>query len=224
MYRHKDKPYHIDYCFVSADMAGKLRSVEVGKHGFWTKYSDHVPVMINFEKANTQHTITKMDYTLYLKKFQKAADPLDKKMLDKKQMEVAVGIYKDSVFLKLYKTSWATPFQDPLTADSRIFFSVWVSDSIIKEQKMFYNIHALKLRQLKGYSIASRDFAESFRAKFKVVQHQWTNVSTKFGPQTLMEGWVKLDLKNIQHEILKLAIHFLEIDYLVDDTLEIFKK
>jgi exodeoxyribonuclease-3 len=48
MYRHKDKPYHIDYCFVSADMAKKLRSVEIGDFEYWTKYSDHVPVMATF--------------------------------------------------------------------------------------------------------------------------------------------------------------------------------
>ena len=50
MYRHKDKPYHIDYCFVSADMAEKLQSVEVGDYDFWTKYSDHVPVIVTFGK------------------------------------------------------------------------------------------------------------------------------------------------------------------------------
>jgi exonuclease III len=49
MYRHKDKPYHIDYCFASAGLAGKLESVEVGKHRFWTRYSDHVPVMVTFK-------------------------------------------------------------------------------------------------------------------------------------------------------------------------------
>jgi len=50
MYRHKDKPYHIDYCFVSADMAKKLRSVVIGDFDFWTKYSDHVPVIVTFGK------------------------------------------------------------------------------------------------------------------------------------------------------------------------------
>jgi len=49
MYRHKNKPYHIDYCFVSADMAEKLVSVEIGSHRFWTKYSDHVPVIVTFD-------------------------------------------------------------------------------------------------------------------------------------------------------------------------------
>ncbi|HET6996811.1 MAG TPA: hypothetical protein VFI06_17580, partial [Chitinophagaceae bacterium] len=48
LYKKKDKPYHIDYCFVSEDFAGKLESVEVGKHKFWTRYSDHVPVIATF--------------------------------------------------------------------------------------------------------------------------------------------------------------------------------
>jgi len=46
MYRHKDKPYHIDYCFVSADISKKIKSVEVGSYDFWMQYSDHVPLII----------------------------------------------------------------------------------------------------------------------------------------------------------------------------------
>jgi exonuclease III len=49
LYRHKDKPYHIDYCFVSADIAKKLLSVEIGDYGYWTQYSDHVPVIVTFD-------------------------------------------------------------------------------------------------------------------------------------------------------------------------------
>ena len=48
MYRHKDKPYHIDYCFVSKDIADKIKSVEIGEFDFWSQYSDHVPVIITF--------------------------------------------------------------------------------------------------------------------------------------------------------------------------------
>ncbi len=51
MYRHKDKPYHIDYCFVSADMAEKLQSVEIGDYAFWAKHSDHVPVIVTFNNS-----------------------------------------------------------------------------------------------------------------------------------------------------------------------------
>ena len=51
MYRQKDKPYHIDYCFASKDMIQRLRSVEVGDYEFWNKYSDHVPVIVTFRKS-----------------------------------------------------------------------------------------------------------------------------------------------------------------------------
>ncbi len=49
LYRHKDKPYHLDYCFVSADLAEKIHSVEIGDYDFWIRYSDHVPVIVTFD-------------------------------------------------------------------------------------------------------------------------------------------------------------------------------
>jgi len=52
LYRHSDKPYHLDYCFVSADIAVQLQNVEVGDHMFWSKYSDHVPLMVTFDSDN----------------------------------------------------------------------------------------------------------------------------------------------------------------------------
>jgi endonuclease/exonuclease/phosphatase family metal-dependent hydrolase len=48
LYRHQNKPYHLDYCFVSEDLAKGLRYVEVGEHAWWTQFSDHVPVMVTF--------------------------------------------------------------------------------------------------------------------------------------------------------------------------------
>lgn len=48
MYRHQDKPYHIDYCFVSKDIAKKIKSVEIGDFDFWCKHSDHVPLIVSF--------------------------------------------------------------------------------------------------------------------------------------------------------------------------------
>ena len=50
MYRHKDKPYHIDYCFASIDFIDNLKSVEVGKYEDWFMYSDHKPLIVEFEK------------------------------------------------------------------------------------------------------------------------------------------------------------------------------
>lgn len=48
LYRHADKPYHLDYCFVSADFAKRIRSVETGSHADWMRHSDHVPLMVTF--------------------------------------------------------------------------------------------------------------------------------------------------------------------------------
>ena len=50
MYRHQDKPYHIDYCFASEDLLNKLESVEVGDYESWKHYSDHVPVIVTFNE------------------------------------------------------------------------------------------------------------------------------------------------------------------------------
>jgi hypothetical protein len=160
-----------------------------------------------------------MDSIYYLNKFQQAADQIDKKILNKKQIEVEVGIWLDSVALKLQKKTWTNKSQEILHSEASIFFSVWLNDATIKESKILYNIHALKLRQLSGYSIASREFAAAFRARFKNFEDQWPNVGVNFGPQTLMQGWKKVDLEFFKNEILELVNQFLEIDYLIDGLL-----
>lgn len=48
MYRHKDKPYHLDYFFASTDLIGNLEAVEVGDFESWKAYSDHVPIIVTF--------------------------------------------------------------------------------------------------------------------------------------------------------------------------------
>lgn len=48
MYRHPDKAYHIDYCFVSKDLLKKLSHVEIGAHAEWCAFSDHVPLIVHF--------------------------------------------------------------------------------------------------------------------------------------------------------------------------------
>ena len=50
LYKHQNRPYHIDYCFASRDFTEKLEGVEIGDHAGWMKYSDHVPIMVSFSK------------------------------------------------------------------------------------------------------------------------------------------------------------------------------
>ena len=160
-----------------------------------------------------------MDTTFYLSLFRQVVDKLDKRLLDQKQLQVEPGVWLDSVVLRLYKQHWANnPDAKPQTGPA-IFFSIWIGIAGVKEHKLFYNIHALKLRKLNGYAITNRKFADDFRKQFKSVEHNWPNVSTKFGPQTLMQGWKKVDLDCPLEDILMIAIKFVEIDILIENLL-----
>ncbi|MEN2400168.1 hypothetical protein GKZ90_0010290 [Flavobacterium sp. MC2016-06] len=165
-----------------------------------------------------------MDYQFYLDKFQESANLIDKKILEEKNLLLYVGVVLDSVCLKLYKKEWSSNLDDPLNAKTRIFFSVWINDKTLKDKRLFYNIHALKLRELKGYSITSRNFAADFRIRFKDFEDHWENINLKLGPLTLMEGWKNLDDTNLENSILDLAKNFLEIEPLIEQTLEIFNE
>ena len=165
-----------------------------------------------------------MDTNLYLNIFQNSLNRIHKQDFSQKQLELKVGVWLDSVVLKIQKPAWinhaitTTPFKES------IFFSIWLNDASIKESKLLYNIHALKLRQLPGYKIQSREFAEAFRLRFKAYQDQWPNVSMAYGPLTLMEGYVNIDAGHFEHVIIELAYKFLEIEFIIDELLAERKK
>ncbi len=161
-----------------------------------------------------------METSVYLTEFQKAANSLDKKLLATKKLETETGFWLESVVLRLQKKAWVNDLYKKPQSGAGIFFSVWVGDKTIKENKVLYNIHALKLRELQGYRIAGREFADAFRQRFKPVEHSWPNVSVNFGPLTLMEGWVALDAAPINETVYNLALQFLEIDAIIDELLQ----
>jgi len=45
--KQKDRPYHIDYCFVSSSFIDNNTSIVVGNYKDWIKKSDHVPLIID---------------------------------------------------------------------------------------------------------------------------------------------------------------------------------
>ncbi len=49
MYRHKDKPYHIDYCFTSPDFSNNIVEVKIGRYEEWAEHSDHTPLSVTFD-------------------------------------------------------------------------------------------------------------------------------------------------------------------------------
>jgi len=164
-----------------------------------------------------------MDYNFYKRNFEEAIEDIFFRQFDDLGLKLYVEEVLESVALKIYKPEWSNNFQSPLNSKSRIFFSVWVNDKAIKEGKLYYNIHALKLRELKGYKISSRNFAEKFRNEFFEYQEEWKNVDVNLGPLTLMEGWLDLHIETIRTDIIDLASNFLKISPLVDKTLENYK-
>ena len=49
LYRHKDKPYHLDYCFASDAIVAKVTDVKVGTYKRWSVHSDHAPLIVTFD-------------------------------------------------------------------------------------------------------------------------------------------------------------------------------
>lgn len=164
------------------------------------------------------------DFDYYLDQFEKAAKVVNKKIQGKKDIEIQTGIWLNSVVLRLQKKHWANnPYEKPHSG-SAIFMGIWIDKEAIANDKLLYNIHALRLRQLNGYALQSRAFATSFREKFKKFEHKWGNVSVDFAPQTLMQGWITLNKEKVQKDVLDLANNFLEVEHLIDKTLSEFKK
>jgi exodeoxyribonuclease III len=46
LYKHLDKPFHLDYCFIPQTWLPRLTNVTVGAHADWARWSDHMPVTV----------------------------------------------------------------------------------------------------------------------------------------------------------------------------------
>ena len=130
------------------------------------------------------------------------------------------GFYKRCFVLKLQKAAWTNDPMDRVQNESGIFFAIWIEEDAASRNRANYNIHALKLRELAGYSIRSRDFAEDFRNQFAPVQDAWPNVRTNYGPQTLMQGWIEFRWESCETAIFALMERFEKLSPVIDRLLE----
>ena len=128
------------------------------------------------------------------------------------------GEYDGCVVLKLQKASWTNDPMDQVQNTSGVFFSVWIETK--RPHKLRYNVHALKRREVEGYSITSRDFADEFRKNFTPMLHSWPNVRIDRGPLTLMEGWLPVDMKRLEGDVVLLMKRFERVSPLVDRLLQ----
>lgn len=138
---------------------------------------------------------------------------------DRSGLVCKLGQYKNCCVLKLQKPSWTNDPMHWIQNQSGIFFSVWNDSTSQKKDRIFYNIHALKLRELRGYAITGRDFAGDFRDRFEAMRDQWPNVRVDFGPATLMQGWIAKEEHMLGKNILLLMERFRRLSPIIDDLL-----
>lgn len=155
----------------------------------------------------------------YLAVFNRAADRC-RSEIEPSKLEITVGSWLESSVLKLQKRVWVSEGKKPHVARSEIFFSVWTNAKGVKLNRAFYNIHALRLRAMRGHRLESWEFAATFRSEFAARQKHWPNVSVDFGPQTLMEGWIVLGQDKLEESIADLIKQFVPLTDVIDQLLE----
>ncbi len=50
MYRKIDRPYHVDYAFMSKGLLGRLDLISIGEYEKWSDKSDHMPLILEFNQ------------------------------------------------------------------------------------------------------------------------------------------------------------------------------
>jgi hypothetical protein len=129
------------------------------------------------------------------------------------------GFGLDAAIFKLLKPAWTTDAPGDLLNTNGVFFSIWVDPACEAKGIARYNLHAKKLRFIKGEDFAARDFARSFRALAQGELSNWPHCSFPKGPITLFEGHVPLDAATLRAETSELIDRFSELCPLIDQLL-----
>jgi hypothetical protein len=132
---------------------------------------------------------------------------------------IKTGFGLDAAILKLIKPTWTTDAPGDLLNSNGLFFGVWVDPACKAKGIARYNLHAKKLRFIKGEDFAARDFARSFRAQAHGELANWPNCTYPKGPITLFEGHVPLDAATLRAETSELMDRFAELCPLIEQLL-----
>lgn len=135
------------------------------------------------------------------------------------KIETHIGQWHKSAVLKLQKPRWTPLAPAAVASEAGLFFSVWIDEPGLARERAHYNVHALRLRSL-DYSIRSREFASAFRAALAGISRDWPHLSTDRGPQTLMQGWIELDIARLEQDVVDLIHRFLPLADLIDTLLD----
>ncbi len=122
-----------------------------------------------------------------------------------------------AAIIKVLKPSWTTDPAAEFLNSNGVFFSVWVDEACEANGIARYNLHAKKLRFLKGERFEARQFVRSFRDAMDL--SDWPNASFPKGPITLFEGHVTLNVNSLKAEASGLLDKFANLVPMLDEML-----
>jgi hypothetical protein len=132
---------------------------------------------------------------------------------------VKTGEGLGAAILKMLKPTWTTDGPDEILNTNGLFFSVWIDAACEAQGIVRYNVHAKKLRMIKGEAFAAREFARAFRAQGKDELEGWPNWTYPKGPITLFEGHFPLDEKTLPADTSALMDRFAVLAPMLDRLL-----
>jgi hypothetical protein len=135
-------------------------------------------------------------------------------------LTIKTGEGLGAAILKLLKPSWTTDGPGEILNSNGLFFGVWVDAECEARGIARYNLHAKKLRFIKGEAFAAREFARAFRAQGKDELAGWPNWSYPKGPITLFQGHVPLDANTLHAETSALMDRFAQLAPMLERLLE----
>jgi hypothetical protein len=135
-------------------------------------------------------------------------------------LSIKTGEGLDAVILKLIKPSWTTDNPAELLNTNGLFFSVWIDAECEAAGIARFNLHAKKLRAIKGERFAAREFARGFRVQAQDEVAAFPNWKYPKGPITLFEGHVPLDADTLKQETSELMDKFATLVPVLDQMLD----
>ncbi len=127
------------------------------------------------------------------------------------KLDIKTGEGLGAVMMKVIKPEWTTDAPTELLNTNGMFFSIWVDAACEAKGVARYNLHAKKLREIKGEAFAAREFVRAFRFQCGDELKGWPNWSYPKGPITLFEGEFPLDVETLHAKSSDLITRFVSL-------------
>jgi hypothetical protein len=136
------------------------------------------------------------------------------------KLSIKTGEGLGAALLKLMRPDWTTDAAEELINSNGLFFTIWVDAACEANGIARYNLHAKKLRAIKGETFAAREFVRAFRAQCGDELKGWPNWSYPKGPITLFEGAFPLEIATLQAKSSELVTRFVTLTPMLDRLLD----